>query len=110
MTTIPRPEKPENAFWAGTFLLMTATRIVTHCLAVWHIHTGTLCQADKDFFDCHVPSYEETEEFVAALELVKLRLERDGLSPQQATTRAQQLLMPYAQRWGVELPVLVAVD
>ncbi len=89
---------------------MTATRIVTHCLAVWNSHTGALCQDDKDFFDEHVTRYKETDEFVAALELVKSRLERDGLSSHQAFERAYQLVTPYAKFWGQELPQLVLVE
>jgi len=89
---------------------MMQSRIVTHCLAVWNSYTGQLGQEDKDFFDDNIQHSQETDEFVVALELVKTRLERDGLNSQEAFERAYQLFVPYANRWGVELPMLVRVN
>lgn len=89
---------------------MTALRIVTHCLAVWNLHTGVLSQQDKDFFDEHITHVQETDELVAALELVKIRLERDGLSSERAYECAHQLLLSYAEKTHQRFPALVVVE
>ncbi|MFT4250087.1 MAG: hypothetical protein ACMXYD_01865 [Candidatus Woesearchaeota archaeon] len=77
--------------------------IVTHCLAIWHTHTGSMHQSDKDFFDAHVQTtaQESCDEFVAAQELITARLHEFGHEYDEAIRLAQELVRTYAQRFGV---------
>ena len=77
--------------------------IVTHCLALWHMHTGNMHQSDKDFFDAHVTTVTKNtrDEFVAAQELITARLHEYGHEYDEAIRVAQELVRTYAQRFGI---------
>lgn len=77
--------------------------VVTHCLAVWHTHTGNMHQSDKDFFDAHVDDVlkTNTDPFIATQELIIARLHEFGHSYDESIGVAQKLVSQYAQRWGV---------
>lgn len=82
--------------------------VVTHCLAVWHQHTGSMHQSDKDFFDAHVDDTLKSinDPFIATQELITARLHEHGHQYDEAIGLASQIVNAYASRYGIQLASL----
>jgi hypothetical protein len=95
--------KSQQRCWLGNTEIPMQDTVVTHCLAVWHTHTGNMHQSDKDFFDAHVVDILQsiTDPFIATQELITVRLHEFGHSYDEAIGLAQNLVSQYAKRWGV---------